>query len=101
MIGDDVDDFRGIVYVPSVVGSVDELRSGDATIDDLAAPPMTIEADTDISDAVDRFQDEHQELALVVDDRSAVVGLITATDALDAVMGEIEDPLDIELGGRD
>ncbi len=100
VVGDDLDDFRGIVYVPSVVGRVDELRNGDVTIDDLAAPPMSIEADTDISDAVDRFQEEHQELALVVDERGDVVGLITATDALEAVMGEIEDPLDIELGGR-
>lgn len=38
-----------------------------------------------------------QELALVRDDTSAVVGLITATDALEAVMGEMQDPLDIGL----
>ncbi len=104
VVGDDPTDpadFRGIVYVPSVVGEIDALRRGDRTLEDLAASPMTIPAAVHVSDAVDRFQDAHQELALVVDDEGErVVGLITATDALEAVVGEIEDPLDIELGGR-
>jgi CBS domain containing-hemolysin-like protein len=98
LIGDDPADYRGVVYVPAVVDQIDELRHGEVTFEDVAAPPMTLRADTLISDAVDQFQDEHQELALVYDeDEENVVGLITATDALEAVMGEIEDPLDIKL----
>jgi CBS domain containing-hemolysin-like protein len=54
---------------------------------------MTLAADTSISDAFDQFQAEGQELALVLRD-GEVVGLMTATDALEAVMGELEDPLD-------
>jgi len=50
-----------------------------------------------ISDAVDAFQKRHQELALVCDDENSIVGLITATDAFEAVLGELEDPLDLEL----
>lgn len=62
---------------------------------------MTLRADTLISDTVDQFQDEHQELALVYEeDEENVGGLITATDALESVMGEIEDPLDIKLQER-
>ena len=56
---------------------------------------MTLRADTPVSDVVDRFQDERQELALVYDDEGNVVGLVTATDVLEAVMGGIEDPLDV------
>ncbi|WP_178916388.1 CNNM domain-containing protein [Natronomonas gomsonensis] len=97
LIGDDPSDYRGIVYVPAVVDQLDDLRRGEITLEDIAAPPMTLPADIPISDAVDSFQDEHQELALVTDETDGtVVGLITATDALEAVMGEIEDPLDIE-----
>ncbi len=98
LVGDDPADYRGIVYVPSVVDQIDKLRRGEVTFEDIAAPPMTLRADTLISDAVDQFQDEHQELALVYgEDEENVVGLITATDALEAVMGEIEDPLDVKL----
>jgi len=95
----DPDDFLGIVYVPSVVERVDALRDGTAAFEDLAAPPMTLGPEEHISDAVDRFQDASQELALVVDD-GRVLGLVTATDALEAVVGEIEDPLDVALDDR-
>jgi len=95
----DPDDFLGTVYVPSVVERVDALRDGTAAFEDLAAPPMTIGPEVHISDAVDRFQDAKQELALVVDD-GRVLGLVTATDALEAVVGEIEDPLDVALDDR-
>jgi CBS domain containing-hemolysin-like protein len=97
LIGDDREDFRGIVYVPTVVDEFDALRAGDTSFEDLSAPPMTMAADTTISDAVDQFQAERQELALVLAD-GEVVGLLTATDALEAVMGDIEDPLDVEYG---
>jgi CBS domain containing-hemolysin-like protein len=101
LIGDTPTDYRGIVYVPTVVDRFGDLERGEVTFEDIAAPPMTLPADTPVSDAVDLFQDEHQELALVADDTDeTIVGLITATDALEAVMGEIEDPLDIELRDR-
>ncbi|WP_256301044.1 hemolysin family protein [Haloarchaeobius salinus] len=99
LVGDDLDEFLGIVYVPAVVDRIDDLRAGTANWEDVAADPLTIDDETKISDAVDVFQREQQELALVVED-GTTIGLITATDALEAVMGEIEDPLDVELGTR-
>ncbi|WP_336000989.1 hemolysin family protein [Halorientalis halophila] len=93
LVGDAPDDFRGIVYVPSVIDRIDDLQAGEATFADVAAPPMTMAPETTISDAVDQFQAESQELALVLSE-GEVVGLLTATDALEAVMGDIEDPLD-------
>jgi IMP dehydrogenase len=94
LVGDDLTDFEGIVYAPSIVSRYDELRNGDLTFAEVAAPPMTIAADASVSDAFDRFQAESQELALVIED-GEVVGLITATDAMEAVMGQLEDPLDV------
>jgi CBS domain containing-hemolysin-like protein len=93
LVGDGPDDFRGVVYVPAVVDRIDDLQNGETSFEEIAAPPMTIAAETAISDAVDQFQAEQQELALVVED--GVVGLLTATDAFEAVMGELEDPLDV------
>lgn len=62
---------------------------------------MTVRGETYVSEAVDRFQEDHHELALVVDETGEeVIGSITATDALEAVMDEIKDPLDIELQTR-
>ncbi|XGI84288.1 hemolysin family protein [Halorutilales archaeon Cl-col2-1] len=93
VVGEEATDFHGIVYLPSVMEHLDELRSGSLSFTEIAAPPMTLSADTNVSDAFDQFQAEDQELALVIED-GVVVGLLTATDALEAVMGELEDPLD-------
>ena len=93
LVGDDPSEFEGIVYAPSIVSRFDQLRDGDLTFADVAAPPMTVSPDASVSDAYDRFQAESQELALVIED-GAVVGLLTATDAMEAVMGQLEDPLD-------
>jgi CBS domain containing-hemolysin-like protein len=93
LVGEELTEFEGIVYVPSVVDRMDELRAGDVSFADIAAPPMTVSADTSVSDAVDQFQAERQELALVLSEGD-VVGLLTATDALETVMGDLEDPLD-------
>ncbi|QLG28309.1 HlyC/CorC family transporter [Halorarum halophilum] len=93
IVGEEPEEFVGIVYVPTVLDAVDELRAGETTLEELAASPMTLSPDTTVSDAVDQFQDERQELALVVAE-GQVVGLLTATDAFEAVMGQMEDPLD-------
>lgn len=93
LVGDRLTDFRGIVYVPILARYREELARGEIDFSGIAAPPMTLSPDTDVSDAIDQFQTEHQELALVIED-GAVVGLVTVTDLLESVMGDIEDPLD-------
>ncbi|WP_226006491.1 hemolysin family protein [Natrinema salinisoli] len=93
LVGEELTDFRGIVYTPVFVRHRQELADGSIDFEELAAPPMTLSPDTDVSDAVDQFQTESQELALVIEDGEAV-GLVTVTDLLEAVMGDIEDPLD-------
>ncbi len=97
LIGDQPSAFHGIIYVPSIVDRIDQLREGTTRLEALAASPLTIHAETTISDAVDLFQEEHQELALVLDEQGTVLGLITATDALETMLGEIEDPLDLDM----
>ena len=94
LVGDSLEDFRGIVYTPAVLGPLEEHDDGPLDLEALAAPPMTVSADTVVSDLIDKFQAENQELALVLDD-GRVVGLVTATDAFEEITGDIEDPLDV------
>jgi CBS domain containing-hemolysin-like protein len=93
LIGDDLIEFRGIVYSPALFSHREKLSAGDVEFSELAAPTMTLSPDTDVSDAIDQFQAERQELALVVED-GTVAGLVTVTDLLETIIGDIEDPLD-------
>jgi CBS domain containing-hemolysin-like protein len=95
LVGEGLTDFEGIVYFPILARHREELAGGELDFTELAAPPMTMSPDVDVSDAIDQFQAESQELALVFEDGD-VVGMVTVTDLLESVMGDIEDPIDAE-----
>ncbi|MDZ7745525.1 MAG: hemolysin family protein [Halobacteriales archaeon] len=95
LVEDELESFVGVVYVPSILDHYEALKDGSIDFSEIAAPPMTLAGNTAISEALDQFQAEQQELALVLDGDD-VLGLLTATDTLEAIMGDIEDPLDSE-----
>ncbi|ESP89937.1 CNNM domain-containing protein [Candidatus Halobonum tyrrellensis] len=99
LFGDDESEFRGIVYLAELLNEFEAYRDGEIAIEAIAAPPMTLPADEEVSDAIDAFQAEQQELALVADD-GEFVGLLTATDAFEAVLGELEGPGDVNGPSR-
>lgn len=94
LIGDSLTDFKGVVYSLALFNHRDELASGSEAFTDLAAPPMTLSPDVDVSDAIDQFQTEQQELALIIED-GEVIGMVTITDLFEIITGDIEDPLDM------
>ena len=96
LVGDSLDAFEGILYLPKVFERLDDIRAGETTFAEVAAPPMTVSAGASISDLIDRFQAENQELALVLEG-GEVVGLVTAVDAFEAITGDLEDPMDQEV----
>ncbi len=95
LVGETLTEFHGVVYAPILTRYRADLADGDLDFTEIAAPPMTLSPDVDVSDAVDQFQTEQQELALVIEN-GEVVGMVTVTDLLEAVMGSIEDPIDTE-----
>lgn len=97
VIGDSFEDVRGILYVPALFARLDDLRAGRSTLEDLVVDPLWLEAEISIADAIDRFQEERQEVALVRED-GRVTGLVTSTDAFEAIIGQLEDPLDRRAG---
>jgi CBS domain containing-hemolysin-like protein len=95
LVDGELEEFVGVIYAPVLVGHIDRLRSGETTLSEIATDPMTVPADEAVSEVIDQFQEQHHELALV-ETEGEVVGLVTATDAFEAVMGDLEDPFDDE-----
>ncbi|WP_137286840.1 CNNM domain-containing protein [Halorussus salinisoli] len=93
LVGETLDDFLGIVYTPPLVGREGDFSDGSLTWEAVAADPVAVEPDLPVSDVIDRFQEEGQELALVADD-GEVVGMVTSTDTFESVIGDLEDPFD-------
>jgi len=93
LVGEGLDDLRGTVYLSAAFAALEDLRAGRTTLEELAVPPLLLDPELSVSDAIDRFQEEREELAYVARD-GRVTGILTSTDALEAIAGELRDPFD-------
>ncbi len=93
LIDNHPDRFLGIIYLPALLPNIKALRNGSLSWQEIAVEPMSVPADLPVSELVDRFQAERQEMAMVTEGEN-VVGLVTSTDALEAIIGELRDPYD-------
>lgn len=93
LMGNTLEDFQGTLYIADVFAHIHNLQEGKCQLRDLATPPLTFDSEMPVSQAIDEFQKHRQELALIEED-GQVIGLITITQSLEAIAGEIEDPFD-------
>ena len=94
LVGSTLDDFKGILYSPEILSNIEFLQKGENELDDIDWPKLTVDRKTPVSELIDTFQEEQHELALVMNGEH-VEGLVTLTDALEAIVGSSEDPLDL------
>lgn len=95
VIGDDVDDVRGILYFKDVVQRL-ETRGNEP---ELVAEQMMRPAEFTIEskpadDLLRQMQEEHFHLALVVDEYGGISGLVTLEDIIEELVGEVTDEHD-------
>lgn len=94
LIGKGFDDPKGIVYMTELAQTMYTTES-ETDLQSIAAEPMTLSMEMSIDEAIDEFQEQSQEMAFVVDEsESVVVGVITITDVLESIVGELKDPID-------
>jgi CBS domain containing-hemolysin-like protein len=94
LLDPDWDHVYGTLYMTTVFRHLPALEAGEAQLTDLAEPVVWVDPELPVSDLIDRLQRQQQEIALV---RTAghVRGLVTSTDAFEAIAGELEDPGDV------
>jgi len=95
LVRGNIDDYAGILYAPEILARIEKLQNGEMILDDLDHYDMAVPPDLKVSDLIDRFQSNKQELALVKDEEE-VVGMVTLTDAVEVIIGSAEDPMDTE-----
>ncbi|WP_433212228.1 hemolysin family protein [Dactylosporangium sp. CS-047395] len=83
----DLDSATGIVHWADLIRAEDG-----ATVRDVMRPALLLPESLPVADALQRFKAERQELALVVDERGAIDGIVTLTDAVSEVVGALPGP---------
>ncbi|TYB97553.1 HlyC/CorC family transporter [Micromonospora sp. WP24] len=87
-----LDDAVGVIHLRDLVGVPDH-----RPVDEFVRPPMLLPDSLPVVDALRQFKAERQHIALVVDERGAVDGIVTLEDILEEIVGEIYDETDRDV----
>lgn len=86
----DLDEVLGVVYAKDMLNAV--LDGTDFKLEALMRAPLFVPDTTPVTRLVDQFRDSRKHLAIVIDEYGSVEGLVTATDVLEAIIGDLPDP---------
>jgi CBS domain containing-hemolysin-like protein len=98
VIGDTIDDMRGVAYLKDVVrrlfhGEEDD-DAWDLPVGPLARPAVFVPESKPVDDLLRELRDGSSHMAIVVDEYGGIAGLVTIEDALEEIVGELTDEHD-------
>ena len=107
VIGDDIDEVLGILYLRDVARLSYEqpIDAETITVSELARPGMFVPESKKADDLLRQMQLESNHLAMVVDEYGGIAGLVTLEDLIEELVGDISDEYDhaveevTDLGG--
>ena len=96
VIGEDVDDVVGIVYLKDVVRRVYDRHEAESTerVDSVMRSPMFVPDSKPVDELLRQMQAGRTHVAVVIDEYGGTAGLVTIEDVLEEIVGEIDDEYD-------
>lgn len=96
VIGENLDDVRGIAYLKDVVRRDFEAPDVELTqrVEEIMRPVHWVPESKPVDDLLRDMQANRQHVAVVVDEYGGTAGLITIEDLLEEIVGEITDEYD-------
>ncbi|MGW6934146.1 hemolysin family protein [Lentzea sp. NPDC054927] len=94
VVGEDLDDLRGVVGLAEVLTLTPEQRSSVA-IEKIASPALVVPATLPLPAVLERLRTERRQLACVVDEFGGFAGVISLEDLAEELVGEIHDEDDL------
>jgi putative hemolysin len=85
-----LDDVIGVVHLRDLLGH-------DGTAGERAREPLFLPETLSVSDAMRQLRHQHEQFALVVDERGGIDGIVTMEDLVEEVVGEIYDETDRDV----
>jgi CBS domain containing-hemolysin-like protein len=98
VIGEDVDDIVGVVYLKDLVRRTlySAASARDITVAEVMRPAVFIPDSKPLDDLLNEMQHDRVHMALLVDEYGATAGLVTIEDILQEIVGEIADEYDTD-----
>jgi CBS domain containing-hemolysin-like protein len=96
VIGENVDDVVGVVYLKDLVQQTYYSTNGgqDILVSELMRPAVFVPDSKPLDELLREMQRDRNHMALLVDEYGAIAGLVTIEDVLEEIVGEIADEYD-------
>jgi CBS domain containing-hemolysin-like protein len=86
------DNIVGVLYVRDLVAALAAPDGASPAVEQLMRPPYFVPETLPLSTLLRRFQEQRVTFAIVVDEYGGTAGLVTITDIVDAIVGEVREP---------
>ena len=98
VIGDDLDDTVGVVYLKDLVARAITLGPQDTgpLLTELMRAPVFVPESKNVGDLLREMQRDRSHFAVVVDEYGGTAGIVTIEDILEEIVGEITDEYDAD-----
>jgi CBS domain containing-hemolysin-like protein len=99
VIGNDVDDIRGVLYIKDVARLLHENPSSmDGTLaGEVARTAIFIPESKPVDDLLREMQTSSRHIAIIIDEYGGVAGLATMEDVIEEIVGDISDEYDRDV----
>src|SRR5215204_3285436 len=98
VIGDSVDDIRGVIHVKQAV-AVSHMERTTTRIREVMTGPMLVPPSMALDPLLDRLQERGLQLAVVVDEYGGTAGIVTFEDLVEELVGDVVDEHDSPAAG--
>ena len=96
VIGDDLDDVKGILHAKDILPWTLEDDWDDFDIKDIIRTASVVPESKRLNDLLQEFRSTRNHMAVVIDEYGHVSGVVTIEDVLEQIVGDIEDEHDID-----
>ena len=96
VIGDDLDDVKGILHAKDILPWTLEDDWDDFDIRDIIRTASVVPESKRLNDLLQEFRSTRNHMAVVIDEYGHVSGVVTIEDVLEQIVGDIEDEHDID-----
>jgi len=90
----DLDHIIGFIFEKDILAYLDGKKKTD--IDNLIHPPLFLPENASVSYAITLFQEKKTKIAIVVDEYGGTSGMITLEDAIEEIVGDIQDENEVQ-----
>ena len=94
VFGDSIDDIVGIAYARDILSALDENVSPQSTVRILVRKSLHVPESQSLEKFLREIQEQSTSVAMVVDEYGGISGLITVTDLIEEIVGELTDEFD-------